>query len=69
MYALTHRENEPAFTKDFKFSGNNYSARRKFVVVDNNAINKEQIRPQTTTSTQNNFRMSTRSQTRMSSRG
>ena len=36
------------FTKDFKFSGNNYSRRRKFVVVDNNAINSDQIRPSTT---------------------
>ncbi len=34
-----NEEDAPTFTKDFKFSGNNYSRRRKFVVVDNNAIN------------------------------
>lgn len=27
------------YTKEFKHSGNNYSRRRKCVVVDNNAIN------------------------------
>jgi hypothetical protein len=38
------KEEKIDFTKDFRFSGNNYSRRRKFVVVDNNAINKTAIK-------------------------
>eukprot|EP00347_Sterkiella_histriomuscorum_P023878 403333072 len=50
-HSMNPMNDEPvAFTKDFKFSGNNYSRRRKFVIVDNNAINKETIRPSTTAS-------------------
>lgn len=43
-------EEKVAFTKDFRHSGLNYSKRRKFVVVDNNAINHEIVRPNTTQS-------------------
>ena len=33
------------YTKDFKHSGVSYSKRRQFVVVENNSINKNLIKP------------------------
>ena len=42
---ISGENSEKMFTKDFRHSGFNYSRRRKFVVVDNNSINTNSIKP------------------------